>query len=305
MTEEDKENPFNESSTFPWLQMVADMWLNMAKAMPTGSQTTLKNQSALQNRFTQQLETNLNMLNSFSKMMIQPESESAAASALNAVPELFLKMAKSGFDVAMHIQNHLLEKVAKIGKHTEAYNFENLDQNVFKALSEIYEKEIQQYFKIPTLGLTRFYQERFNEMLNKQNIFETTLAEFLSILYLPIERSFNVFLEKLQQMLEEGHIPTATKENYTLWLKILEGHYMTLFKSADYTEALHRVLKHFENFVMVRNEAMQDYLRLLPIVTNKEIDDLYKEFHLLKKRLKKMEKLLGVPPNTVDGSKEL
>ena len=303
MTEEDKNIQFNESSIFPWLQMIADIWLNMAKTMPSGSQTALNSQSAMQNRFTQQLDTNLNMLKSFSKMMKQPESESAAANAMNTFPEIFLKMAKTGFDAAMQIQNHLLEKAGKIGKRTEAYNFENLDQDVFKAFREVYENEIQQYFKIPPLGLTRFYQERFNEMLNEHNIFETTLAEFLSILYLPMEKSFKVFQEKLQQMAEEGNIPTTTKENYAMWLKILEGHYMNLFKSVDYTEALHRVLKHFENFMIARNETMQDYLQMLPVVTTKDIDDLYKEFYLLKKRVKELEKILGISPNTIDVEK--
>jgi len=303
MTEEDKKVQIDPSSTFAWLQMVADMWLNMSKAMPSGSQTALNTQTALQNRFTQQLDTNLNLLKSFSRMMKQPESESAAASAVNALPEVLLKIAKSGFDTAMQIQNHLLEKAGKIGKRTEAYKFENLDQDIFKALNEVYEKEIQQYFKIPPLGLTRFYQERFNELLNQHNIFETTMAEFLSILYLPMEKSFKVFQEKLQQMAEEGNIPTATKENYAMWLKILEGHYMNLFQSPDYTEALHRVLKHFENFMIAKNETMQDYLQMLPVVTNKDIDDLYKEFHLLKKRVRELEKLLGISPNTVDAGK--
>jgi hypothetical protein len=303
MTEEDKKIQFNESSIFPWLQMVADMWLNMTRTAPNGSQTALSTQSALQNRFTQQLDTNLNLLKSFSKMMKQPESESAAANAINALPEIFLKIAKSGFDAALQIQNHLLEKAGKIGKRTEAYNFENLDQDVFKAFREVYENEIQQYFKIPPLGLTRFYQERFNEMLNEHNIFETTLAEFLSILYLPMEKSFKVFQEKLQQMAEEGNIPTGTKENYAMWLKILEGHYMNLFKSPDYTEALHRTLKHLEHFIIVKNETMQDFLQMLPVVTNKEIDDLYREFHLLKKRVNKLEKLLGISPNAVDKGK--
>ena len=303
MTEEDKKNQFNESSIFPWLQMVADMWLNVARTAPNGSPTALSTQTALQNRFTQQLDTNLNLLKSFSKMMKQPETESAAANAINALPEIFLKIAKSGFDAALQIQNHLLEKAGKIGKRTEAYNFENLDQDVFKAFREVYENEIQQYFKIPPLGLTRFYQERFNEMLNEHNIFETTLAEFLSILYLPMEKSFKVFQEKLQQMAEEGNIPTGTKENYAMWLKILEGHYMNLFKSPDYTEALHRTLKHLEHFIIVKNETMQDFLQMFPVVTNKEIDDLYREFHLLKKRVNKLEKLLGISPNAVDKGK--
>ncbi len=294
MSEEGKTFPFNESSIFPWLKDATDMWLNLAQAVPSGTDSALKTQTAVQNRFTRQLETNLNLLKSFSRMMSEPESASAAANSFSALPEILLKMAGSGFDVAMQIQNHLMEKAGNIGKRTEAYNFDNLDQDVFKALTEIYEKELRQYLKIPPLGLTRFYQERFNELLDKHNLFETTLAEFLSILYLPMEKSFRVLQEKLQEMAEEGHLPSDTKESYGMWLKILEGHYMSLFKSKEYTDALHRTLNKLEDFLIAKNDAMRDFLQLMPVVTHRDMDDLYKEFHLLKKRVKELEKKISV-----------
>jgi Poly(R)-hydroxyalkanoic acid synthase subunit (PHA_synth_III_E). len=299
MADEDKESPLKESSVFPWLQMVAEMWLNMAKTMPPNSDTTLSTQTALQNRFTKQLDTNLNLLKSFSLMMSEPESASAVKNSFNALPEILLKMAKSGFDAALQIQYHLMEKAGNIGKRTEAYNFENLDQDVFKALNDVYEKELRQYFKIPPLGLTRFYQERFNEMLDKHNLFETMLAEFLSLLYLPMEKSFKVFQEKLQQMAEEGNIPKETKESYAIWIKILEGHYINLFKSKEYTDALHQTLNKLEDFIIVRNEILQDIFQLLTVVTHKEMDVLYKEFYVLKKRVKELEKQLDISPNTL------
>ena len=152
MADEDKQNPFQESSIFPWLQTALDMWLNMAKATPPSPDNAPDTQTAMQNRFTQQLDTNLNLFKSFSRMMSEPESASAAANSFSALPEIFLKMAKSGFDAAMQIQNHLMEKAGKIGKRTEAYNFDNLDQEVFKALKDVYEKELRQYLKIPPLG---------------------------------------------------------------------------------------------------------------------------------------------------------
>ena len=294
MSEEGKTFPFNESSIFPWLKDATDMWLNMAQAVPSGMDSALKTQTAVQNRFTRQLETNLNLLKSFSRMMSEPESASAAANSFSALPEILLKMAGSGFDVAMQIQNHLMEKAGNIGKRTEAYNFDNLDQDVFKALTEIYEKELRQYLKIPPLGLTRFYQERFNELLDKHNLFETTLAEFLSILYLPMEKSFRVLQEKLQEMAEEGHLPSDTKESYGMWLKILEGHYMNLFKSREYTDALHRTLNKLEDFLIAKNDTMRDFLQLMPVVTHRDMDDLYKEFHILKKRVRELEKKITV-----------
>jgi polyhydroxyalkanoate synthesis regulator phasin len=295
MADEDKESPLKDAPFFPWLNTIVGMW----KAMPSNPDTSVMTQTAVQNRFTQQLDTNLNLLKSFSRMMSEPESASVAASTLNALPEILLKMAKSGFDAAMQIQNHLVEKAGKIGKRTEAYNFENMDQEVFKAFSDIYEKELRQYFKIPPLGLTRFYQERFNEMLDKYNIFETMLAEFLSVLYLPLEKSFKVFQERLKQMAEEGNLPKEAKESYTIWIKILEGHYISLFKSKEYTDTLHRTLNTLEDFIIVRNRMLEDFLQLLPVVTQREMEELYREFHVLKKRVKELEKQLDISPNTL------
>ena len=203
----------------------------------------------------------------------------------------------------MKTQIHLMEKANRIGKRAEAYNFDNLDQQVFKALTDIYEQELRQYLKIPPLGLTRFYQERFNDMLDKHNIFQTTLAEFLSILYLPMEQSFQVLQDKLREMAEQGNLPGNIKETYGMWLKILEGHFMNLFQSSEYLDALHRTLNHLEDFLIAKDSAMLDFLQTIPVVTQKDMDDLYKEFHLLKKRVRELEKEAGISPNKLSAVK--
>ena len=229
-------------------------------------------------------------MKTFSQTMSEPESAAAAVKAINTLPEIILKMAKSGWEAGFQTQQHILEKIGKIGRRAEAYNFDNLDQEVFRALTDIYEKELRQYLQIPQLGLTRFYQERFNSMLDKKNLFETTAAEFLSIICLPIEKSCKVFQEKLQSMAQEGKLPKDAKDNYAIWVKILEGHYMSLFKSKEYTDALHNTMDKMEDFILAKNQVLQDILQFLPIPTTKEMDDLYKEFHQLKKRVKELEK---------------
>jgi len=109
-----------------------------------------------------------------------------------------------------------------------------------------------------------------------------------------MEKSFRVLQEKLQEMAEEGHLPSDTKESYGMWLKILEGHYMNLFKSKEYTDALHRTLNKLEDFLIAKNDTMRDFLQLMPVVTHRDMDDLYKEFHLLKKRVRELEKKINV-----------
>ena len=304
MADEGMTPQFIDPSFFDWIKKAANIWLGgIAQTMPSGSETLLKTQSSVQNRFTEQLQTTLNLLKSFSRMMTEPESASATVNSMSALPEIMMKIALSGVEAAMKTQIHLMEKANRIGKRAEAYNFDNLDQQVFKALTDIYEQELRQYLKIPPLGLTRFYQERFNDMLDKHNIFQTTLAEFLSILYLPMEQSFQVLQDKLREMAEQGNLPGNVKETYGMWLKILEGHFMNLFQSSEYLDALHRTLNHLEDFLIAKDNAMLDFLQTIPVVTQKDMDDLYKEFHLLKKRVRELEKEAGISPNKLSAVK--
>ena len=288
---QDNEQSKEVNSLFPsWLKASIDIWFNSAQATPETEDATAKLQPATNNRFVEQWQKNLNSMKSFSQMMSEPESAAAAVKAINTLPEIIFKMAKSGWEASSQMQQHILEKAGKIGQRTEAYNFDNLDQEVFKAVTDIYEKELRKYFHIPQLGLTRFYQERFNQLLDKQNLFETTLAEFMSVLSLPIEKSFNVLQENLQKMAQEGNMPKETKEHYAMWVKILEGHYMTLFKSREYVDELHNTINKLEDYILAKNDMMQDFLQFFPVPTNKEMDVLYKEFHLLKNRVKELEK---------------
>jgi polyhydroxyalkanoate synthase subunit PhaE len=288
---QDNEQNKEVNALFPsWLKASIDIWSNLAEAISKTEDAGAKPQPGANNRFAEQWQKNLNSMKIFSQVMSEPESAAAAIKAINTLPEIILKMAKSGWEASSQMQRHLLEKAGKIGQQTEAYNFDNLDQEVFKTVTDIYEKELRKYFHIPQLGLTRFYQERFNKLLDKQNILETTLAEFLSVLSLPIEKSFKVLQESLQKLAQEGNMPKETKEHYAMWVKILEGHYMTLFKSQEYADELHNTISKLEDYVLAKNDILQDLLQFFPVPTNKEMDVLYKEFHLLKNRVKELEK---------------
>ncbi len=299
-----EKNPPNELLFINWLEAATDLWSNLAKTAAPNPDGSKQTKNAAQNRFLGQWKTNLSLMKSFSQAMNESESESSTAQAIDVLPKIILRMSKSGWDTGFQIQKHLLEKIGKIGKRTEAYNFDNLDEEVFKASTEIYEKELQQYFHVPPLGLNRYYQERLSSLLDKHNLFENTLAEFLSVLYLPMEKSFKVLQENLQSMANEGTLPKGTKDHYAMWIKILEGHYMNLFKSKEYTDALHKTLSKMEDFLLAKNETLHDFLQLLPIPTNKEMDELYKEFHVLKKRVKELEKQIKVMSKANKGSQQ-
>jgi hypothetical protein len=105
-----------------------------------------------------------------------------------------------------------------------------------------------------------------------------------------MEKSTQVMQEKVAEMADEGQLPENPKVYYQMWIKILEGHYMTLLKSPEYTNKMDTTLGAFENFVASKNEILQDFLQTLPVPTDKDMDELYQEIYLLKKRMREHEK---------------
>lgn len=214
----------------------------------------------------------------------------AMSQGITALPQIALKMSQTGWDGYFHLQRVWMEKIGKLGDKAETLQFDNLDQEAFKSWLEIYEKEFKQFFTVPQLGLTRFYQERFNRTLDKLNVFHIAGAEFLYLLYLPVEKSLRFMGDKLQELSKDGQLSEDFKEYYNMWIKTLEGHYMTLFKSPDYTLTLSKALNAMEDFILAEQELLSNVLKALPVPTNEEMDELYKELYLVKKRLRQIEK---------------
>ena len=110
------------------------------------------------------------------------------------------------------------------------------------------------------------------------------------LLYLPVEKSLQAVGERLQKQSKEGNLSEDFKEHYNTWIKILEGHYMTLYQTPEYTQALSKALNAMEDFIVAQRELLTDTLKTLPVPTNEDMDELYKELYLLKKRLREIEK---------------
>jgi len=105
-----------------------------------------------------------------------------------------------------------------------------------------------------------------------------------------MEKSNKVMQAKLAEMAEAGELPDDSKAYYQMWIKILEGHYMTLFKSPEYAEAMGQTLKALEDYKMTSEKVVEDILEMFPVPTQKDMDELYKEIYLLKKKVKALEK---------------
>jgi polyhydroxyalkanoate synthesis regulator phasin len=273
-----------------WLKTTNDMWSSFMKMAPAMSDSS--SDKGAKGRSVESWEAAMKMWQSLSSALSEPETADAVFKGMGTLPDVFMKIAEATWDACFEMQKKTIERAGKIGQRVEAYQFDSVDQEMFKALKEIYEQELQQLFYTPQLGLTRSYQERFNQFLDKLNLMHVVGSEFLSILYLPFEKSFKVVQQQLDALAKEGKLPKETKEYYNMFIKVLEGHYMTLYKSPEYNRTLSALFDHLSEFIISKNEVLQDILQALPVPTYKEMDELYKDLHILKKRVKYLESQL-------------
>jgi class III poly(R)-hydroxyalkanoic acid synthase PhaE subunit len=209
---------------------------------------------------------------------------------MDTLPEISMNMIQQSVNSYVEMQRQWTEQASNIGKHTEAYKFEGIDENIFKAWKETYEKEFQKFFNIPSLGLTRFYQERVNRLMDETNQFQVALSEFMYLFSVPFEKTARVMQEKTEEMMEKGDVPSDVKDYYNMYIKILEGHYMTLLQSPEYIRVMSDTINALVKYKQAKEEVLYDMLSSLPIPTNKDMDELYKEFHVLKKRVREHAK---------------
>jgi class III poly(R)-hydroxyalkanoic acid synthase PhaE subunit len=276
-----------------WMKMADEFWKSTAVPGSSSSDTYGMPEGfkkKTDNKFQESFESTMKMWSTMSSVLSEPKAMDAVTKGAAAIPEIITRTVGSVWEGYFRIQQQIVERLGRIGQDTEAFKFEKLDENIFRVFADIYEKELSPIFKIPQLGLTRFYQEHLGETLDKYHTFQISFAEFLRLLSLPIEKSARVLQQNLEELTKEGKLPESSQDYYRMWIKILEGHYMTLFKSPEYAETLSETLNTFEDYLGARDRILQDFLQSVPVPTTSEMDELYREIYQLKKKVRKLEK---------------
>jgi len=294
MTDKSQEKAGSETFFADWMKMTTELWdpmawMGSAFHKTTGITPDLQ-KDGKRPRMQESWDTAQKTWQEFSQVMSDPETMETLLKGAGMLPEIFLTIAQTGSKTFVNFQKQWLERTGKLQESTKTYKYENLKEDSFKAWSQLYEQEFRKFFKIPQLGLTRFYQEKMIRSMDKFNIYQATVAEFSRLLSTPMEQSFKVLQEKLTELADKGDLPEDSKKYYQMWIKILEEHYMTLFQSSEYTQTLNKTLDSLSEFSVAKKEILQDFLNMLPVPTHKEMDELYKEIYLLKKRIKELEK---------------
>ncbi|MBF0468282.1 MAG: hypothetical protein HQK61_05275 [Desulfamplus sp.] len=229
-------------------------------------------------------------LQTITAAMSSPESMAALFKGIGTMPEMLMNFTHSTISGMAEIHQKMAESASRMGESVKAYNFDNIDKDMFKVWSEIYEKEFRKFLQIPQLGLTREYQEKINDMTDRFNICQAQMADFLRILSLPFQHSAVVMQEEIQALAEKGALSEDPQFYYQMWVRILEGHFMTLFQTPDYIDALTKTIGAMSQFNSSKQSVIEDILSTLPVASRSELDDVARELHQLKKEIRNLRK---------------
>lgn len=181
------------------------------------------------------------------------------------------------------------------GEGTETdYNKEIID-----AVMGIYHRELSKVLNIPKLGITRTYQEKLARAMDKFQCFQKYISEFINILNIPLKQSFETAQENLSEMAKNGCQPQDLKKYHSRWLKKLETKYHALLNSPEYIRIMGKTLDAMADFTKARQDVLQDVMKFAGVPVERDMDELYKDLYLLKKRLKAVEKQLNASANHV------
>lgn len=274
-----------------WGNMVSDLWGPMMKSWGEmfNADAGAKGPE-MKGRMSKSMQASAKVWKSLFGAMKEPEALETFQKATELTPDLVLGFTHSCMEGFSNYQGKVHKWIKKRGEAKSTVDTQALDKEFIRQCKETYEKEFSRYLKMPQLGLTRFYQERAMAAADKHNVFQGALSEFLQMLYMPMEKAFTSLQDKMAEMAEEGPLDEKSKTYYNLWIQLLEGHYMELFKQSEFIEGLSETLEALEDYSTARQAVVDDLLKMHAIPTQNEMDELYKEIYLLKKRMRGYEK---------------
>ena len=239
-------------------------------------------------------EASVNNYISFMKIMTTPENQEALNRSVMTFAETLAQAAGDSLENFTEFQSQIVKSLSKVGEHTKAYNFDDLDHEAFESFRELYRSELQKYLKIPKIGLPREFNEMLSELADKSNVFSSYLLELIYLFSVPFEKTNRVMQQKVKGMLEGGEVVEDSKRVYNEWIKVLEGHFMELLKSAEYTDVLNNTITSLAEYKGVKNNVTDFFLKEMQIPTGREMDEVYKDIYQMKRKIRELSRQVEI-----------
>lgn len=161
------------------------------------------------------------------------------------------------------------------------------------ALLRIYEDGLGRFIKMPSIGPSQYSLERGKEWIDSAIKYQMVLVEYYQNLLHPLLEVSAGILEKARAMMKQGPTEEMIEELYALLLEEGEKAYFRYFQSGPYLESMKMALNAHLEMQETGNAMMIEMLKGTPVVTRPDIEEVYRDLYLLKKKVREMEKKLS------------
>ena len=294
MSEENSGQMGSEPLLAAWIKWTMDFWDTMAQMGPGLAGAGRSGGQAARETSVSESPwlAALNLWQAFFSLLTEAGTVAAVFQGIQAPSKIILRMAQAGWGGYFYLHQQWLEGWQGGGSPAGNNAYEDLDQDIFGACNEIFEHDFRQLLNLPHLGLTGLSQVTVLRAKVQFKQFQAAMAQFISLLYLPVKKSLRA-MRGVGGLGRQENLPEDFKEYYKGWLKILEGHYMTLFQSAEFIRTLTHTLHALEDFSTAKEELLSEAMTALGLPTRREMDELYREIYLLKKSVKGLAQKIG------------
>jgi len=186
------------------------------------------------------------------------------------------------------------EQMASFGQtassSTHGFSFTEAGKSEFRnRWQNFIREEMARCFQVTPIGPLRQYQEKTIRVIQAFAEWETACTEFCVLMNRPMEASFLDVEEKIRREGRTGGNKIPGKDLFPLWIDALERRYMDLYRSEEFMTSLGKTLNAVTSVTKAREDLMEDILKSLHVPTPRDMDELYREIYLLRKRVEILE----------------
>jgi hypothetical protein len=147
------EDPFGMSSMVTtWMQSMNDFYTRLAgktDGHQPGADPANESDHNAAPKTQQAIENTLKNWQRMASAISTPESVEALLKGSGTMPEVLMKLAQTSMGSMIELQQSVIQRLGRVGESTKAYQFQNIDENISRIWTDIYEKEFRQFFPHP------------------------------------------------------------------------------------------------------------------------------------------------------------
>ena len=153
-----------------------------------------------------------------------------------------------------------------------------------------YEESLGRLFHIPSVGPARQLIDKHMLGVDSYVRYQAALSDFYGKMVQPGMEALNELASRTQELAKGPMTPETFEKFYQLLLKTVEQRFGMLFRSPPFLAALEHTMHASLDFYSQMNGLIEEQLKGTPVVTRRELDDVLRELHELKREVRSVGK---------------